>query len=114
MLQSRPVICCLTLGYGKIGSIQSFLISAGNKLEEFWNKVINDSVIATNLISDDDTIIVEGESTKTGKKKKRQIDGCFKVGDKFYYREFKCNLNFDSEKKPASETKIKQISRTSF
>lgn len=99
------------LGYGDIGSTQSFVIRAGNKLEEFWNNVINDSVVAENLISDGDTIIVEGESTKTGKEKKRQIDGCFKVGNKFYYIEFKCNLDLDSEKKPASEAKIAQVEK---
>jgi len=99
------------LGYGNIGSTQSFVISAGNKLEEFWNKVITDSPVAENLISDGDTIVVDGESTRTGKKKKRQIDGCFKVGSTFYYREFKCNLDFDSEKKPASEAKISQVEK---
>jgi hypothetical protein len=99
------------LGYGSIGSTQSFVIQAGTRLETFWNKVINDSVVAENLISDDDTIVVEGEETKTGKQKKRQIDGCFKVGGKFYYREFKCNLTFDSEKKPASEAKITQVEK---
>ena len=97
------------LGYADIGSTQSFVISVGNRLETFWNKVISDSK-AENLIEGSDRIVVEGEyTTKRGKEKTRQIDGCFKINNKFYYRELKCNLTFDSEKKPASEAKIEQI-----
>lgn len=96
------------LGFGSIGSSQSFVIQAGIKLEEFWNQVVNDSNRVVNLIFEDN-LIFTNELTKTGRLKKRQIDGLFQIEDKIFYREFKCNLDFDSEKKPASEAKIEQV-----
>jgi len=70
----------------------------GYKLEDFWNKVISDC--ATNLIENNNKI-------KVGSKN-RQLDHLF-GDDLIYYLESKCNLNFDTEKKPASNDKIEAV-----
>lgn len=81
-------------------SSQSILISFGERIEQFWNKVISDSS-AQNLIEDCNLVEVNG--------KQRQIDHNFKTAEKTYYLESKCNLNFDSEKIKASNKKIEEV-----
>ena len=83
-------------------SSQSILISFGERIEQFWNKVISDSESA-NLIEDNNLIEVNG--------KMRQIDHNFvsEVDGVNYYLESKCNLNFDSEKIKASNKKINEV-----
>lgn len=81
-------------------SPQSILITFGERIERFWNKVISDSS-AINLIEDNDRITV-GD-------RERQIDHLFSVDSKTYYLESKCNLTFDSEKVRASNDKISDI-----
>ena len=77
-------------------SSQSILIAFGERIEQFWNKVISDTN-STNLIE------VNG--------KMRQIDHNFvsEVDGVNYYLESKCNLNFDSEKVKASNKKINEV-----
>lgn len=83
-------------------SSQSILITFGERIEQFWNKVISDSE-SENLIEENNLVEVEG--------KQRQIDHNFKcVQDLInYYLESKCNLNFDSEKIKASNKKIEEV-----
>lgn len=87
-------------------SKQSILIQMGNVWEKFWNTVF--SMYAKNLLEDGNRIVVEG--------KIRQIDHLFCLSSKknkdLYYLESKCNLNFDSEKSPASNTKVKKVADT--
>ncbi len=76
-------------------------ITFGERIEQFWNKVISDSSIK-NLIEDDNTVEVNGKT--------RQIDHLFlSESNVIYYLESKCCLNFDSEKVKASNTKIQEI-----
>tara|TARA_B100001093_G_scaffold248679_1_gene238096 strand:+ start:7190 stop:7753 length:564 start_codon:yes stop_codon:yes gene_type:complete len=83
-------------------SSQSFLISVGNQLENFWNKVISDSERNNNLIEEDNMVDVEG--------KLRQVDHFFDIdGEIKQYLESKCNLNFDSEKIKESNRKVGQV-----
>ena len=83
-------------------SSQSFLVSVGNKLENFWNKVISDSERNNNLIEEDNMVDVEG--------KLRQVDHFFDIdGGIKQYLESKCNLNFDSEKIKESNRKVEQV-----
>lgn len=91
----------IAAGLGDRTSQSSVLIQVGNKLEEFWNGVI--SKCATNLIEDNNTI-------KVGSKN-RQLDHLFEgmPNTYIYYLESKCNLNFDTEKKPASNDKINAV-----
>ena len=74
-------------------SQHSCRIRVGNNIERFWNEVI--SSITTNLIEDSNRTVAKG--------KDRQVDHLFmsKLGEKIYL-EAKCNLNFDSQKAPAS------------
>ena len=83
-------------------SSQSILIAFGERIEQFWNKVISDTN-STNLIEDNNLIEVNG--------KMRQIDHNFvsEVDGVNYYLESKCNLNFDSEKIKASNKKINEV-----
>tara|TARA_R100001443_G_scaffold2901_1_gene9528 strand:- start:872 stop:1447 length:576 start_codon:yes stop_codon:yes gene_type:complete len=90
-------------------SAHGIQITFGERIEQFWNKVISDSS-ATNLIEDDNIVEVNG--------KNRQIDHLFEwtdysndVKSKFYL-ESKCCLNFDSEKVKASNKKIQEIKET--
>ena len=85
-------------------SQSSVLIQMGNKLEDFWNKVISDCATATNLIENNNKIKVNG--------KNRQLDHVIKLIDRIFYLESKCNLNFDTEKKPASNAKVKEVCDT--
>ena len=85
-------------GLGDKTSQSSILIQMGYKLEDFWNKVISDC--ATNLIAENNKIKVNG--------KNRQLDHLFEV-DTIFYLESKCNLNFDTEKKPASNDKVDAV-----
>lgn len=86
-------------------SKQSILIQMGNVWETFWNTVFSE--YATNLLENGNLIKVDG--------KNRQIDHLFSSkqnGDILYYFESKCNLNFDSEKTPASNRKVMEVSET--
>jgi hypothetical protein len=88
------------LGLGDRISPQSILIAFGERIEQFWNAVISDSLVAQNLIEKSNMIDVNGRT--------RQIDHLFRTGETWYL-ESKCNLNFDSEKVRASNEKIKGI-----
>ena len=81
-------------------SSQSILITFGERIEQFWNKVISDSE-SVNLIEDNNLVKVNG--------KDRQIDHNFRAFNVNYYLESKCNLNFDSEKIKASNKKIDEV-----
>ena len=89
------------LGLDDRVSPQSILISFGDRIEQFWNKVISDSLTATNLIEKSNMINVNGRI--------RQIDHLFEALCATWYLESKCNLNFDSEKIRASNEKIEDI-----
>jgi hypothetical protein len=91
----------IAAGLGDKTSQSSVLIQVGNKLEEFWNKVISEC--ATNLIETNNKIKVKNST--------RQLDHLFEGMPNTYlfYLESKCNLNFDTEKKPASNDKVKQV-----
>jgi hypothetical protein len=91
----------IAAGLGGKTSQSSILIQVGNKLEEFWNGVI--SKCTKNLIEVNNKIKV-GNSN-------RQLDHLFEGLENTYllYLESKCNLNFDTEKKPASNTKVKEV-----
>ena len=77
-------------------------ITFGERIEQFWNKVISDSS-CMNLIEDNNIVEVNG--------KDRQIDHLFRA-DLTYYLESKCCLDFDSEKVKASNRKIQEIKET--
>lgn len=81
-------------------SSQSILITFGERIEQFWNKVISDSE-SDNLIEENNLVKVKG--------KDRQIDHNFCANSVNYYLESKCNLNFDSEKVKASNKKIDEV-----
>ena len=81
-------------------SSQSILITFGERIEQFWNKVISDSE-SDNLIEENNLVKVKG--------KDRQIDHNFRANSVNYYLESKCNLNFDSEKVKASNKKIDEV-----
>ena len=92
-------------GLGDTISSQSILISFGTRLEKFWNKTITDSRDVQNCLpfkNGTDKILVAN--------KNRQVDHFFSINDhelnKFIYLESKCNLDFDTEKKPESNAKI--------
>ena len=86
-------------GLGDRTSQSSVLIQMGYKLEDFYNIVI--SHCATNLIENNNRIKVNG--------KNRQLDHVIKLINEIIYLESKCNLNFDTEKKPASNDKIEAV-----
>lgn len=90
------------LGLERISS-QSIVISLGNHLETFFNKVISDSERVNNVIELNNMVNVAG--------KLRQVDHCFEdLGTAVrVYLESKCNLNFDSEKVKASNTKLVEV-----
>lgn len=90
-----------SLGLDDRVSSQSILIAFGERIEQFWNNVISDSLIAQNLIEESNLIDVNGRT--------RQIDHLMRIIDQVFYLESKCNLNFDSEKIRASNDKIKDI-----
>ena len=83
-------------------SAHGIQITFGERIEQFWNKVISDSS-CMNLIEDNNIVEVNG--------KNRQIDHLFRA-DFTYYLESKCCLNFDSEKVKASNRKIQEIKET--
>lgn len=56
----------------------------------------------TTFIAPDGTLTTEGEGNK-------DIDIVFRSGDVVYYRESKCNLKLDSEKKKATTDKVKLV-----
>lgn len=91
----------IAAGLGDRTSQSSVLIQVGNKLEEFWNGII--SKCANNLIEVSNKINVNG--------KNRQLDHLFEgmPNTYVYYLESKCNLNFDTEKKPASNDKVNAV-----
>lgn len=92
------------LGLDDSISPQSILIAFGDRIEQFWNLVISDSLIADNLIEENNLIEVNGRT--------RQIDHLFRYLSKVWYLESKCNLNFDSEKIRASNDKIRDITQS--
>jgi len=92
----------IAAGLGDRTSQSSVLIQMGTRLEIFWNKVISDC--ATNLIEESNKIKVNGSN--------RQLDHVIKLIDKIIYLESKCNLNFDTEKKPASNAKVEAVCNT--
>lgn len=118
------------LGLDRISS-QSFLITIGTQLENFWNKVFSDC--QCNLIEPER--IPQGFYKRKGKRdgkefkkgdpkpdkivqinhtfvdgQKRQVDHYVKLVDDFkLYLESKCNLEFDTEKKPESNKKVKEV-----
>ena len=83
-------------------SAHGIQITFGERIEQFWNKVISDSS-CMNLIEDNNIVEVNG--------KNRQIDHLFRA-DRTYYLESKCCLNFDSEKVKASNKNIQEIKET--
>ena len=92
------------LGMDNRVSPQSILIAFGERIEQFWNKVLSDDATVTNLIEESNLIDVAG--------RQRQIDHLFKTNDDAsltYYLESKCNLNFDSEKIRASNEKVEAV-----
>jgi hypothetical protein len=91
----------IAAGLGDRTSQSSVLIQVGTKLEKFWNGVI--SKCAKNLIEVSNKIEVNGKS--------RQLDHLFESMPNTYllYLESKCNLDFDTEKKPASNDKVKAV-----
>ena len=89
------------LGLDDRVSPQSILIAFGERIEQFWNLVISDSLVAQNLIEESNLIDVNGRT--------RQIDHLFRLICEVWYLESKCNLNFDSEKVRASNDKINDI-----
>jgi hypothetical protein len=91
----------IAAGLGHKVSQSSVLIQMGNKLEAFWNQVFTDTRGCNNLIEDSDKIKVNG--------KNRQLDHVIEVADQIFYMESKCNLNFDTEKKPASNAKVEAV-----
>jgi len=91
------------LGLDDRVSPQSILIAFGERIEQFWNTVISDSLVAQNLIEESNLIDVNGRT--------RQIDHLLRI-EETWYLESKCNLNFDSEKVRASNDKIKDIAST--
>ena len=84
-------------------SAHGIQITFGERIEQFWNKVISDSS-SINLIEDNNIVEVNG--------KNRQIDNLFQWKEYKYYLESKCCLNFDSEKVKASNKKIQEIKET--
>ncbi len=91
------------LGINMVSS-QAILIAIGNRFEKFWNKVVTDSTATKNELPFNygtDKIKVNG--------KNRQVDHFFTVGRRNIYLESKCNLTFDTEKKPESNEKIEQV-----
>ena len=116
----------IALGLSRISS-QSFLITIGTQLENFWNKVFSDC--QCNLIEPER--IPQGFYKRNGKgfKKgdpkpdkivptnytfvdgqKRQVDHYIKLIDDFkLYLESKCCFRFDTEKKPESNKKVKEV-----
>ena len=113
-------------------SIQSFRIKLGTNLEDGWNDVFTQ--LGINLI--EDTVEPQGFYKRNGKgfkkgdpkpgkvkknnlvkvgKKKRQIDHYIRfvkdpvTGMWKLYLESKCNLNFDTEKKGASNEKVDKV-----
>lgn len=89
----------IAAGLGNNTSQSSVLIQVGNKLEIFWNNVI--SACSNNLIEENNKI-------KVGNKN-RQLDHLFETNNYILYLESKCNLNFDTEKKPASNDKVDAV-----
>ena len=113
-------------------SIQSFRIKLGTHLEDAWNDIFTQ--LGINLI--EDTVEPQGFYKRDGKgfkkgdpkpgkvkknnlvkvgKKKRQIDHYIRfvkdpvTGMWKLYLESKCNLNFDTEKKGASNEKVDKV-----
>ena len=99
----------ISAGLGHKVSQASVLNQVGNKLEAFCKKLTSDCENVDNLIEESDRMVVNG--------KKRQIDILMKVYPgankevlaKIFYLESKCNLEFDTEKRPASNLKVKEI-----
>jgi hypothetical protein len=85
-------------GMGDMVSFSALQIKMGHVFEQFWNQVIQE--YADSLIMSSDRIVVDN--------KQRQIDMCFVRDNTVYYLE---NVNFDSEKTPASNDKVRRITQ---
>lgn len=96
----------ISAGLGDTISQNGVLIQLGNRLELFWDKVISDCAI--NLTENSDRIFVGA--------KIRQLDHMFmlKNSEEIIYLESKSNMNFDTEKKPASNNKICRVKDAIF
>ena len=69
------------LGLDDRVSPQSILIAFGERIEQFWNTVISDSLVAQNLIEESNLIDVNGRT--------RQIDHLFRLLCETWYLESK-------------------------
>ena len=95
-------------GLGDTTSSQSILITCGNRFEKFWNKVITHSRGVDNQLP-----FANGTDRIKVDTKDRQVDHFFSIHDlennNYVYLESKTNLDFDTEKKPESNEKIKRV-----
>ena len=93
------------LGLGHVVSSQGILIALGTRYEKFWNQVLTESTAVQNQLPFDN-----GTDKIKVNSKNRQVDHFFSINDlennKNIYLESKCNLDFDTEKKPESNAKI--------
>ena len=104
-------------GCDDIVSTQSIFISMGGRIEKFWNKVITDSRDVQNCLpfpnGTDKTPVTMMNKKNVMETKNRQVDHFFTINDHEYnkhiYLESKCNLTFDTEKKPESNEKIDAV-----
>ena len=104
-------------GCDDIVSSQSIFIAMGGRIEKFWNKVITDSRDVQNCLpfanGTDKTPVTMMNKKNVMETKNRQVDHFFTINDHEYnkhiYLESKCNLTFDTEKKPESNEKIDAV-----
>ena len=96
------------MGLGHVVSSQGILIALGTRYEKFWNQVITESIAVENQLPFDN-----GTDKIKVNNKNRQVDHFFSINDlennKNVYLESKCNLDFDTEKKPESNEKINAV-----
>lgn len=104
------------LGMEDMVSSQSILIQFGNRMEFFWNKVMETNGVSL-IASTPKTYYKVGAKKgqvrlwqKNDKVGSRQVDLFFtdKNGNKVYC-EMKCCLNFDTEKVKASDEKVTKV-----
>ncbi len=99
----------IAAGLGDTISHSSVLNQVGNKLETFFKKVTSDSDSVDNLIEQSDKMIVNGKNRQIDLLMKLYPGANRKLLAKIFYLECKCNLEFDSEKRPASNLKVKEV-----
>tara|TARA_B100000287_G_scaffold261011_1_gene245576 strand:- start:2025 stop:2645 length:621 start_codon:yes stop_codon:yes gene_type:complete len=96
------------LGYENLVSQQSFVIQLGNQLETFWEETIALSTSTKSYVPPGKKLYIKVDGSN------RQIDHLFelqKEPDRLYYLESKANLDFDTEKDPASKEKIISVAK---